>query len=279
MNRAVVVGFDGSPAATAALLWAAEDAGRRQRPLRIVHVREPWAGEHPLNGVGTLTERCDALLENAAARARAAVPEVTVSTALVTGAVLPRLLSEAETADTLLVGSRGLGGVTSMVLGSVGLGLAGRTGCPLVVVRAFRAATGGDVVVGDDGSSHAQAALEYALEQASSRKTRVRVIYAVPFPALAPHPAGYGPLPVQDADGARNSLAPWKERYPQVEIVESEIHRHPVPALAEASRTAGLVVVGSRGLTGLTSAVLGSVSHAVLHRSRCPVAVLAGPRS
>ncbi|WP_246005527.1 universal stress protein [[Actinomadura] parvosata] len=82
-----------------------------------------------------------------------------------------------------------------------------------------------------------------------------------------------------NADGAGSRLALWREKYPQVEIVESRVHRHPVPALAEASRTAGLLVVGSRGLTGFTSAVLGSVSHAILHRARCPVAVLSGPRS
>ncbi|AQZ63273.1 hypothetical protein BKM31_19010 [[Actinomadura] parvosata subsp. kistnae] len=279
MDRAVVVGFDGSPTATAALAWAAEDAGLRKRPLRIVHVREPWAPEHPSNGVETLTERCHVLLGNAAARARAVAPAVTVTTALVTGAVLPRLRGEAETADTLVVGSRGLGGFTGMVLGSAGLGLAGHTGCPLVVVRSLHADSGDDVVVGDDGSPHAQAALEYALEQASARRTRLCVIHAVPFPALAPHPAGYGPLPAPNADGAGSRLALWREKYPQVEIVESRVHRHPVPALAEASRTAGLLVVGSRGLTGFTSAVLGSVSHAILHRARCPVAVLSGPRS
>lgn len=59
-----------------------------------------------------------------------------------------------------------------------------------------------------------------------------------------------------------------------VEMVESVVGGRPVPALAEASRAADLVVVGSRGLGGFTSAALGSVSHGILHRACCPVAVI-----
>ncbi|WP_263657345.1 universal stress protein [Nonomuraea gerenzanensis] len=47
MDQRIVVGIDGSRAADAALDRAADDAARRGRALRIVHVREPWAGEHP----------------------------------------------------------------------------------------------------------------------------------------------------------------------------------------------------------------------------------------
>ncbi|WP_420819228.1 universal stress protein [Nonomuraea lactucae] len=57
-------------------------------------------------------------------------------------------------------------------------------------------------------------------------------------------------------------------------IVDDQVCDHPVAAHLTAATTADLVVVGSRALGGFTSAVLGSVSHGVLHHVTCPVAVV-----
>ncbi|MDP4510073.1 universal stress protein [Nonomuraea sp. G32] len=280
MNRTIVVGIDGSQTARSALVWAAEDALRRNRPLRIVHAREPWSAEHPLTASGdqeTLTERCQALLADAAERAAALAPGVRISTALLTGAVIERLKTESERADTLVVGSRGLGGFAGLVLGSVVLGLAGHAECPLVVVRLLTHEGNGEIVVGHDGSPNADLALEYAMEQAAARQARVRVLHASRYPIRAPHPAGSGPSPAGEAVELGPRLMPWREKYPDIQVIETTVHGHPVPALAQASKAADLVVVGSRGLGGFASAALGSVSHGVLHRARCPVAVTSTP--
>ncbi|MDX3110002.1 universal stress protein [Nonomuraea angiospora] len=281
MNGAVVVGVDGSRTAWAALAWAAGDAGRRELPLRIVHVREPWLAERPLSASSdqeTLTERCDRLLAAAADRAHELAPGARTSTALVTGAVIERLRSESETADTVVVGSRGLGGFAGLVLGSVGFGLAGYAESPVVVVRRPPRDGSGEIVVGYDASPCADMALEYALAQAVARRARLRVLYGRRYPYTAPHPVGYGPLPVGEADEIGRRLALRREKYPEVELIESIVDEHPVPALAAASRVADLVVVGSRGLGGFTSAMLGSVSRGVLQRAHCPVSVVSAPR-
>ncbi|MEV1178581.1 universal stress protein [Nonomuraea sp. NPDC049784] len=277
MNTAIVVGIDGSRTAWSALAWAADDAERRGVPLRIVHVREPWLAEHPLSASSdkeTLTERCDRLLASAAERAHELAPATRISMALVTGAVIERLKTESETADTVVVGSRGLGGFAGLVLGSVGLGLAGYAESPVVVVRRLPRDGSGEIVAGYDGSPCADMALEYALAQAAARRARLRVLYGRRYPVTAPHPAGYGPLQVDEAAEIGQRLMPWREKYPDIELIESIVREHPVPALAAASRAADLVVVGSRGLGGFTSAMLGSVSHGVLQRAHCPVAVV-----
>ncbi|MGI5289014.1 universal stress protein [Nonomuraea polychroma] len=127
MNTTIVVGIDGSQSARSAVIWAAEDAALRCLPLRIVHVREPWRAEHPFTASTdqeTLTERCQALLADAAELATTLAPGVRTSTALLTGAVIERLKTESERADTVVVGSRGLGGFAGLTLGSVGLGRA-----------------------------------------------------------------------------------------------------------------------------------------------------------
>ncbi|MEV0237488.1 universal stress protein [Nonomuraea sp. NPDC050786] len=280
MNTAITVGVDGSRTAWSALAWAAEDAERRGLPLRIVHVSEPWSAEHPLGASSdekTLGEQCERLLADAAEQARALAPEARISTLLLAGAVIERLKTESETADTVVVGSRGRGGFSGLVLGSVGLSLAGYAKCPLVVVRTLPHGGSGEVVVGYDGSPCADMAVEYALVQAAARHARLRVLHGRRYPVMAPHPAGYGPLPVDETPEIGQRLIACGEKYPDIELIESIVSEHPVPALAKASRAADLVVLGSRGLGGFTGLMLGSVSHGVLHRAYCPVAVVNAP--
>lgn len=281
MPASTVVGFDGSRTAWSALRWAAEDAARRGLGLRIVHVREPWCAEHPMDAsaeTDTLTARCEKMLADAAARARDMAQETPISTALITGAVTERLVTESESADTVVVGSRGLGGFAGLVLGSVGIGLAGHAACPVVVVRRMPRAPGGDVVVGFDGSPAAERALEYAAKQAVARRTRLLALHGLRCPPAAPHPAGFGPLmTVDDGDEIARRLGEWRDTHPGVELSVSLSFEHPIAALSAASRAADLVVVGAVGLTGLPPGRLGSVVHSVLHRAHCPVAVVNGP--
>ncbi|MEV7011396.1 universal stress protein [Streptosporangium sp. NPDC051022] len=282
MSRQIVAGTDGSPSANAAVDWAADDAARKDVPLRIVCVREPWASDLPFRGVSgmenALREHCDEVLAAAARRARERAPQIGVRTAQVIGAVTERLKSETESADTLVLGSRGMGGFAGLVLGSVGLGVAGHADCPVVIVRQAPHAVYGEIVAGYDGSAHGDAILEYAFEQARLRGARLRVVYAWQAPTFASHAAGYTDLLSETFEGeartARQRLAPWRDKHPDVHVAETMLCGHPVPALVDASRAADLLVVGSRGLRGLRAAALGSVSHGVLHRAHCPVAVV-----
>ena len=69
------------------------------------------------------------------------------------------------------------------------------------------------------------------------------------------------------------NLAPWREQYPEVDVVRKTVLGNAGSALAEESVGAELLVVGSRGRGGFDGLLLGSVSHAVLHHAHCPVAV------
>ncbi|AQZ63129.1 Universal stress protein family [[Actinomadura] parvosata subsp. kistnae] len=281
MMRTIVVGINGSRTSYAALDWAADDAARRGLGVRIVHVHGPWTAEHPLTAASdhqTLTERCEAMLQQAATRAQQRRPGLEVTTALVVGAVAERLKQEARSADTVVLGSRGLGGVSGRILGSVGLALTGHLSCPLVIVHEPAEQSYGEVVAGFDGSADAEAALEYGLEQAQARGARLCVLYGLQPPVQAPHPVGYGLIPDGIAgQEIEQRLAPWRQKYPEIEVVVSVVAGNPVTVLARASRQADLVVVGSRGLGGFASAVLGSVSRGILRRAHCPVAVICLP--
>ncbi|MFG1947164.1 universal stress protein [Nonomuraea sp. NPDC048826] len=272
MTRSVVVGVDGSASATEALAWAAADAQRRELPLRIVHVCEPGRlGEEE-------AKYCEGTLAAAAERARASTPGLEVTTGMPSGNVVDALIGESRPADSVVLGSRGLGGFARLMLGSVGRGVAGHACGPVVIVRGGSRPSHGRVVVGDDGSDGSSDAVAYAVEQARAWGVPLHVVYSWQMPVVPPYAAAYNVRLASACEAelrtAADRVARWRERHPDVEIVGDQRSGHPAEALIQAGETADLVVVGSRGLGGFASALLGSVSHAVLHHMTCPVAVV-----
>lgn len=269
MNEQIVVAVDGSAASQAAVDWAATDARRRGRALKVVHVCERAGGQR---------EYCERALAAAVDRARAILPESEVTSALISGHPVEKLVAESATADSIVLGSRGLGGFAGLVVGSVSLLVAGHATGPVVVMRGTAPVEHGEVVLGFDGSRPAEAAAEYAYEQARARGARLRAVYAWQMPPTEPYAVGYGGAVASafksETGAMREALTPWREKYQDVQTIDDDVCDHPVSALIKASRGADLVVVGSRGLGGFASAVLGSVSHGVLHHVEGPVAVV-----
>ncbi|MEV5558267.1 universal stress protein [Nonomuraea wenchangensis] len=274
MSGPVMVAVDGSAPAAAAVEWAAADAQQRGLALRIVHVCE----RRPPGQDGL--EPCEETLAVARDRALALTRDVEVEAALLTGDVVEALLAESASvsADSVVLGSRGLGGFAGMLLGSVGMGVAGHAAGPVVIVRETSVVRHGRVVVGDDGSEQAAAAVAYAIEQARARRVTLHLVCAWQSPVYSPYAAAFDTLTQEGYEyltrAAAERAAAWRESDPDVRITDAQVHGHPVNALIEAGRSADLVVVGSRGRGGFASALLGSVGHAVLHRLTCPVAVV-----
>jgi len=140
----IVVGIDGSPESMLALRWALAEAKLRGVALRVVHT---WA--YPYIAAGpALDPVLDADIIDNAERvaegvARSQLDElgdarvgVDIERSIVEGAPAPALLEAAEGADLLVVGSRGRGGFTGLLLGSVSQQCAHHAPCPVVIVRA-----------------------------------------------------------------------------------------------------------------------------------------------
>ncbi|MFC4907070.1 universal stress protein [Actinomadura gamaensis] len=286
-HRPVLVGVDGSPSADRALAWAADDAERRGRPLLVVHALEVPPYDLPLQALpgfaGSLREAATRTLAEAERAVRARTPKVEVSTALVEEHTVRALCDQAADALEVVVGHRGRGGFAGMMLGSASLRTAERSPAPVVVVRgpegehdvADGAEPGrhGEVVVGLalDGDA---APLEFAFAEAAARGAPVRTVHVSVPPRLAVDAMR------QTADDERlrwamlEAHAPLRKRFPDVRVDETVVWDDPVTALVEASRTAGLVVVGRRHRPGPTWRGLGSVGHGVLHHAACPVAIV-----
>ncbi|MET8336337.1 universal stress protein [Streptosporangium canum] len=281
MTESITAATDGSPAAMAAMEWAADDAARRGLPLRIVHVVDRWpygvAAFPPPDWAEHAARAGEQVLAEAIAVATKYRPDVRVTTELIEGSPAKVLREQAGTATELVIGSRGLGGFTGALLGSMVLHVAGHVPGTVVVVRADADRPHGEIVVGVDGSAECEPALAYAFEQARLRGCALRAVHAWQRPV-------YGLIPEIPADiegvhrfhqrMVRDKLGTWREKFPEVEVVEDVRSAHPVEALTEASDRAALVVVGSRGVGAVGSVLLGSVSRGVLHHAHGPVAVV-----
>jgi nucleotide-binding universal stress UspA family protein len=145
--------------------------------------------------------------------------------------------------------------------------------------------TQGPVVVGIDGSPGAEAAVRWAIRDASTRKLAVRLVCAYRLtPSYYENLGMYTDLP-SDMDmiqqAARRvvdkALAEVAKSDSGVEVRGDTVNYPPVPVLIEESRTASLLVLGSRQRSALGASILGSVGAAVAARADCPAVVVRGP--
>ncbi|MEO3876156.1 universal stress protein [Nonomuraea sp. B12E4] len=280
MSEPIIVGVDGSRAALAAVLWAADDAARRGCDLRIVHVEEPllYGGQlYERSADDPVRKEGERLLAEAAATVAEFRSKVRVSTELLYGRTAEILRAQAGEAAAIVVGSRGLGGFAGLLLGSVGLGLAGHAAGPVIVVRGTPTVVQGEIVAGIHPEDAVHPAIDYAFEEAQARGARLRIVHAWDLPstrAAARIPPDLEFIAQAQQKHVHEKLSPWLKRYPGVAVTESVFRGNPIAALCGTSAHADLVVVGSRGRGVLHSAVIGSVSHGVLHYASCPVAVV-----
>lgn len=141
------------------------------------------------------------------------------------------------------------------------------------------------IVVGVDGSNNGWHALEWAVAEAKLRGASLRVVCCFEDPMTtvglgaaftAGAPIAIDPDTVQDA--AKDVVAEAARRVgdavPMTTLAKCD---RPADVLSEESRTAALLVVGSRGHGTVGSILLGSVSNHVVHHSSCPVVVVPPP--
>ena len=141
MSGTIVVGVDGSPYALAALRWALDEARLRNAEIQVVHAYETPFYLIGMGEPSPVTVSPDAVQEAAKTLLDEVVDEavggdvgVTIHRALAEGAPASVLREAAEHADLLVVGTRGRGGFTGLLLGSVSSQLTHHTPCPVVLV-------------------------------------------------------------------------------------------------------------------------------------------------
>jgi nucleotide-binding universal stress UspA family protein len=287
----VIVGVDGSEDSRRALHWAAAHAGRRRLPLRVLHAVDFPHSQLMLDNSANQTDLVEArtLVESAVSDVERTWPGLAVTGDWLIGTPSEALARSANPTDLVVVGSRGLGQIGSLLIGSVSNELAQRATCPVVVVRWSRDVrnpeTRRGVVVGVDGSKTSMAAVAFAFAAASERGLPLTVVHAVRDPYTQPtiasqlsRPAG---VPTDDRErlDVAEATAGWKEQNPDVPVTVRYENGRAAQVLTDMSAGSDLLVVGSHGRGATAALVLGSTSRAVLERARCPVAVVRPSRS
>ncbi|REA00264.1 universal stress protein [Mycobacterium tuberculosis] len=138
------------------------------------------------------------------------------------------------------------------------------------------------ILVGVDGSAQSNAAVAWAALEAVMRQLPITLLHIV-APVVVGWPVGqlYANMTEWQKDNAQqvieqarealtNSLGESKPPQVHTELVFSNV----VPTLIDASQQAWLMVVGSQGMGALGRLLLGSISTALLHHARCPVAII-----
>jgi nucleotide-binding universal stress UspA family protein len=287
VSQYLIAGIDGSPHSTAAARWAADEAARRGLDLRLVHA-QTWlddvhADSTQPTDVRGLTQR---LLSDAEQEVRRSHPDLALRTQLIGGGdPTDELVKAAASADLLVLGSRGFGGFTGLVVGSVGLAVAARCEVPTVLVRATDAehpggARGGEVVLGVDTRAPSDEVIDFAFQQAARRGAVLRAVHGWTPPVSWGY-AGWVPPQVEadrfraiEAELLTEALAGRRAKYPEVVVIEDCRIGSGGSALVDRSADAALVVVGRRRRRHHAGMRIGPVAHAVLHHAKGPVAVV-----
>lgn len=136
------------------------------------------------------------------------------------------------------------------------------------------------IVVGIDGSSGAQTALDVATDEASRLAKPLKIVHAHAFPAiyaaplLIPDASVEHDLRSQAEDLLRDAAQRATNRHPHLVVTTELVGDAPAPALIAASEDASILVLGSRGLGGFKGLIVGSVTVQVGAHAACPVLVV-----
>lgn len=247
------------------VLWAAGEAAARDAELLLVTAVPRRAAPEQFLPADAADARRDAGLAHlveAAVRARAAHPGLFVTTDVVAGAPAEVLRTAATGAALVVIGADDQSPFAEAITGSVPGSLLTTSPCPLGVVPLGEPSVddSAPIVAALDEAGTAQSALAYAFA-AADRSGR-------PLTVLRCLPSGLDAQPAQPM-----ALTAFRGLYPRVAVTDEVVVGDPKDVLAERSRSASQLVLGSRGHGRLTATLFGSVGRDLVRRSGCPVVI------
>ncbi|MFC9590535.1 universal stress protein [Streptomyces sp. NPDC056944] len=277
----VVVGVDGSPSAGTAVRWAAAEAALRGSTLFLVHAAGTGT-QAPLLSQAEIVRSRQAgreLLDRTAEAITARHPELTVVTELTDGGAPDGLRRAAALTGTIVVGHRGLGGFSSLLLGSVGLEVAAGATTPVVVVRGTAEPVEAGVVLAAVRDEADVGCARVAAREALMRKVPLRLLHIWSDGVSARSRAALhngGEEIARDHVRVLSSVSDRvREEFPDLPVyAEGQKDRSVPGALVDASHQADLLVMGGRRPPGHLGPTLGRTTLSLLQHAHCPVELI-----
>ncbi|MEV6327835.1 universal stress protein [Streptomyces sp. NPDC051909] len=277
----VIAGIDGSPSARTAALWAADEAARRGRSVHLVHAADTDRRALIVRAetLQAVREAGRDLLDETATAIQDRHPDLTVVKELSKLEPVAALRATAGHRGTIVVGNRGLGGFASLMLGSVGLGVAARSTVPVIVVRGDgeRPETG-TVTAAVHGASDL-AWLPVAAAEAEARKASLRLLsgwnmltHVGSVATRLDDPDEMTRTRVQEVREIADLL---RHSHPELDVSHHVERGTSTPGiLVDASAHTDLLVMGTEHRALGVAPALGRVAHVVLHHAHCPVQIV-----
>lgn len=282
----VVVALNANNPSLGAALWASREAQRLHAPVQLV-CASPYPAAHGDPETASLEPRDQQQLELLAERLRQGVAVLPIE--VCAGPPMSLVLDRVdEHTRYLVLGHRGIGTARRALSGSMSIAIAGRSHVPVVVVPdEWDAGAHASAPVVAGLSLHAEgvdvvgdsAVLQSAFQRARELHAPLVAVHAWEIPALL----SWSPNDLQDFQRRMNvtltsSLAPWRARYPDVEVSTHVVAERPSDALCDAARVAQLIVLGRhKSATRHAGFHLQSTARLLLHHLSLPVLVLPSP--
>lgn len=266
----VLVGCDGSDAAERAAQWAVDYARATGATVRLASAWDwPTFQDVPIV-YGEFDPAETANRHMHAVARRVGLSAADTDFVVEKGSPPHVLLGLAKDADLLVLGSRGLGGFTRLMLGSVTTACIHHSPCPVAVIRPVEPKVRDGVLVGVDGSPESVEALRWAMRYAAATSTSLTVLRVADHAAADPVPSDVE-LSLDELVAEVQTMSP-EPLAPEPQVIVAE--GSPAGVMVERSADFGLTVVGHRGTGGFRRMLLGSVSTALTrHGAGCTVVV------
>jgi nucleotide-binding universal stress UspA family protein len=294
MNETITVATDGSPAAEAAIRWAAQEAVKSADRLLVAHAIETPIPAYTSYGadmgayqldVPALQRAARQLLDSAVSAVRVAHPTLHVDGALERGETGRVLVELAKDSRLLVVGAHEHHGpITDVILGSNARYVLHHATTTVAVIPPpvepdlDRNPT--RIAVGVDGSAPAARALEWAATEAQRWDAELDVIHCWDYPYV---PLGASAFETQERirldavhelDAIVDALSVARPDLEAVRLERHVVNGSPSGVLLDAAARSDMLVVGTRGRGGFRTLLVGSAAQHVAQHSPCPVVVV-----